>query len=221
MPYLSKDFISFFKGLAANNTTTWFDENRKTYEAAVKQPFKKLVDEMITRIKKHQPEIAITSSDAIFRINKDIRFSKDKTPYNTHVSANISSQGRKSKEEPGFYFQLSHENITIFGGAYVIEPVNLQKIRSYIAANGKAFAALCNEKVFKDKFGSIQGEQNKKIPDEFKAAAAQEPLIANKQFYYSATLKPKAITEDSLPDVLMEYYMAGKKINEFLKKAMQ
>jgi len=78
-----------------------------------------------------------------------------------------------------------------------------------------------NNKVFKDKFGSIQGEQNKKIPDEFKAAAAQEPLIANKQFYYSATLKPKAITEDSLPDVLMEYYMAVKKMNEFLKKAMQ
>lgn len=221
MPYLSNDFISFFKGLAANNTTTWFDENRKTYEAAVKQPFKKLVDEMITRIKKHQPEIAITSSDAIFRINKDIRFSKDKTPYNNHVSANISSQGRKSKEEPGFYFQLSHDRITIFGGAYMVEPVNLQKIRSYIAANGKAFAALYNDKVFKDKFGSTQGEQNKKIPHEFKAAAAKEPVIANKQFYYNATLKPKAIMEDTLPDVLMEYYMAGKKMNDFLKKAMQ
>ncbi len=221
MTYLSKDFISFFKGLAANNTTAWFDENRKTYEGAVKQPFKKLVDEMITLIKKHQPEITITSSDAIFRINKDIRFSKDKTPYNTHVSANISSQGRKSKEEPGFYFQLSHESIMIFGGAYIVEPANLQKIRSYIAANGKAFAALYNDKVFKDKFGNIQGEKNKKIPDEFKAAVAKEPLIANKQFYYSATLKPKAITDDTLPDVLMEYYMAGKKMNDFLKKAMQ
>ncbi|OSZ78587.1 hypothetical protein CAP35_10150 [Chitinophagaceae bacterium IBVUCB1] len=221
MAYLNKDFINFFKNLSVNNTTAWFDENRKTYETAVKQPFKLLVDEMIKRIKKHQPEIAITSSDAIFRINKDIRFSKDKTPYNTHVGANISSQGRKSKEEPGFYFQLSHDGIMVCGGVYMVEAANLQKIRSYIAANQKAFAALYNDKTFKDTYGSIQGEQNKKLPEDLKAAATKEPLIANKQFYYSAKMKAKAITEDTLPDQLMEYYHAAKKMNDFLKKAMQ
>lgn len=221
MSYFNKSFIDFFKGLAANNNTAWFAENKKTYETEVKEPFKRLVDEMIRRIQKHQPEVQIAAADAIFRINKDIRFSKEKIPYNTHVSANISSQGRKSKEEPGFYFQLSHDKIMMYGGAYMVEPATLQKIRSTIAKDPKAFAALYNDKNFKEKFGGIQGEKNKKIPDEFKAVEEKEPLVANKQFFYGAELKAKAILQDDLPDVLMEYYKAGKKMNDYLKAAMK
>lgn len=221
MAYFDKNFTNFFKQLSNNNTSAWFNENRKTYEAAVKVPFKDFVDEMISRIRKHQPEINITAADAIHRINKDIRFSKDKTPYNTHVSANISSQGKKSKEEPGFYFQLSHDKISIFGGAYMVEPASLQKIRKTIAKDPKGFAALYNDKEFKSKFGTLQGEKNKKIPDEFKTAVEKEPLIANKQFFYSADIKGTAITKDDLADVLMEYYKAGKKMNDFLKKALK
>ncbi len=221
MAHFDKNFTNFFKQLSANNTTAWFNENRKTYETSVKEPFKAFVGEMIERIQKFQPEITIAPSDAISRINKDIRFSKDKTPYNTHVSANISSQGKKSKEEPGFFFQLSHDKISIYGGAYMVEPASLQKIRAAIAKDPKGFAAVYNDKVFKTKFGSLHGEKNKKIPDEFKAAVEKEPLIANKQFFYTADIKGAAILKDDLADVLMEYYKAGKKMNEFLKKAMK
>ncbi|MES2704683.1 MAG: DUF2461 domain-containing protein [Bacteroidota bacterium] len=221
MAYFTKSFLDFFKGLSANNTAAWFAENKKQYETAVKEPFKLLVGEMISRIQKHQPEIEIAPADAIFRINKDIRFSKDKIPYNTHVSANISSQGRKSKEEPGFYFQLSHDKIMVYGGAYMVEPATLQKIRSAIAGDPKKFATLYNDKNFKEKYGDIQGEKNKKIPDEFKAAVDKEPLVANKQFYYTAEISAKHITQDDLPDTLMEYYKAGKKMNDYLKAAMK
>lgn len=221
MAYFDKNFTNFFKQLSANNTSAWFNENRKAYDTSVKAPFKEFVDEMISRIRKHQPEVNITAADAIHRINKDIRFSKDKTPYNTHVSANISSQGKKSKEEPGFYFQLSHDKISIFGGAYQVEPASLQKIRAAIAKDPKGFAALYNDKEFKSKFGTIQGEKNKKLPDEFKAVVEKEPLVANKQFFYSADIKGSYITKDDLADVLMEYYEAGKKMNDFLKKAMK
>jgi uncharacterized protein (TIGR02453 family) len=221
MSHLNKSFIDFFKQLSANNTSAWFAENKKTYEAAVKEPFRKLVDDMIMRIRKHQPEVLITAGDAISRINRDIRFSKDKSPYNTHVSANISSQGKKSKEEPGFFFQLSHDKVAIYGGAYMLEPGPLHKVRSAIAADPKKFATLCNDKNFKQKFGTIQGEKNKKLPDELKAAAEKEPLIANKQFYYTAELNAKTLLQPDFPDLLMEYYHAGKKMNDYLKAAMQ
>jgi uncharacterized protein (TIGR02453 family) len=221
MSYFDKAFFGFFKDLSANNSTAWFAENRKRYETSVKEPFRKLVEEMIRNIRKYQPEIGITAADAIFRINKDVRFSKEKIPYNTHVSANISSQGRRSKEEPGFFFQLSHDRITVFGGAYAVEPANLQKIRKAIAKDPKGFAALYSDRNFKEKFGAIQGERNKKIPDEFKAAAGKEPLIANKQFFFSAEINPKALLQADLPEVLMEYYKAGKKMNDYLKAAMK
>jgi uncharacterized protein (TIGR02453 family) len=221
MSHFDKSFIDFFKQLSENNTTAWFAEHKKQYEQSVKNPFKAFTEEMIKRIQKHQPEVQIGAADAISRINKDIRFSKDKTPYNTHVSANISSQGKKSKEEPGFYFQLSHEGVQVYGGAYMVEPVSLQRLRTNIAGNLKKFTALYNDKDFKEKFGVLQGEKNKKLPDDLKAVAEKEPLIANKQFFYTASLKPKFVTQADLADVLMEYYKAGKKMNDFLKEGLK
>jgi uncharacterized protein (TIGR02453 family) len=219
MSYFSAAFLKFFKDLSKNNSTEWFNENRKIYEKEVKKPFADFVGEIINRIRKYDPELQIKPGDAIMRINKDIRFSKDKTPYNTHVAANISRMGKKDKSYPGFYFQISPEGVSIYGGAYAVENDRLQKMRKYIAANLKGFSAAYNDKSFKEKFGSILGEKNKRIPPEFQGLAEREPLIANKQFYYMATLKPAIITSDKLPEKLMEYFLAERKMDDFLKKA--
>ncbi len=221
MNYFNASFLKFFKELSKNNTTEWFNENRKTYEKEVKNPFSDFVEEMIKRIQKYESEVQIKPSEAIMRINKDIRFSKEKTPYNTHVAANISKYGKKDKSYPGFYFQLSPEGIMIYGGAYMIEKNTLQDIRNYIASDLNGFSAAYNDKSFKQKFGKIQGEQHKRIPTEFQNVVEKEPLIVNKQFYYSASLKSDIITSDELPDKLMEYYLAGKKVNDFLIKALK
>ena len=212
-------FLKFFKELTKNNTTVWFNENRKTYEQDVKKPFSDFVETMISRIQKYEPEVQIKPSDAIMRINKDIRFSKEKTPYNTHVAANISAHGKKDKSYPGFFFQLSHEGIKIYGGAYMVEKHTLENIRKHIAGNLKEFASAYNDKSFKKKFGTIQGEQTKRITPEIRSISEKEPLIVNKQFFYSASLKPDLITSAELPEILMEYYLAGKKVNDFLKLA--
>jgi uncharacterized protein (TIGR02453 family) len=221
MSYFSPSFIQFFNDLSKNNDTGWFNENRKIYEKEVKKPFADFTAEMISRIQKYEPDVQIKPSDAIMRINNDIRFSKDKTPYKTHVAANISRYGKKDKSYPGFYFQLSNNKIEIYGGAYMIEPATLQNIRNYIAENLADFKSAYSDKNFKEKFGEIEGEKQKRIPPEFKEIAEKEPLILNKQFYYNAELKPDLLLKDELPDVLMEYYMAGKKVNDFLKTAFR
>jgi uncharacterized protein (TIGR02453 family) len=221
MNYFNPAFIKFFKELSKNNTAAWFNENRKTYEKEVKEPFSVFTAEMIKRIRKYEPGIAIKPADAIMRINKDIRFSKDKTPYNTYVAANISIFGKKDKSYPGFYFQLSHDMIKIYGGAYMVETATLQILRTHIAKNLTNFAACHNDKEFKQKYGTIQGEKHKRVPEEFQAVAVKEPLIANKQFFYSAELKSDIITKEELPEKLMEYYLAGKKLNEFLRSALK
>lgn len=221
MSYFTPAFIKFFSELSKNNNKIWFDENRKIYEREVKDPFKFFVGEMITRIQKYEPEIEILPSDAIMRINKDIRFSKDKTPYNTHVSANISLYGKKDKSYPGVFFQLSHDKIMLYGGAYMMDTSTLLQVRNYISKNLQDFSATYNNKIFKEKFGAIIGEKHKRIPKEFESTAVKEPLIVNKQFYYSAELDSSLITNDQLPGQLMEYYLAGKKLNDFLKQALK
>jgi uncharacterized protein (TIGR02453 family) len=219
MGYFSESFVQFFKNLSENNNTAWFDANRKTYETAVKKPFEAFVQEMISRISAHEPEVTIPAKDAIFRINKDIRFSKDKTPYNTHVAANISRFGRKDKAYPGFYFQLSHTGAQVFGGAYMPEKETLEKIRGLIAGDFDGFNKLINNEAFKSRYGTLKGEAVKRIPEEWKAAYAKQPLIANKQFYYQAELPAPLITDEKLPDRLMEYYTAAKDVNAFLRRA--
>jgi uncharacterized protein (TIGR02453 family) len=220
MSYFTKEFIDFFKELDRNNNKAWFDKNRKRYEEHVKVPFKDFVDVMILRIKSKEPELNITSKDALFRINRDIRFSKDKRPYNPHVSANISQGGRKSADHPGFYFQLSYDKVMIGGGAYHIEKDSLYWIRQQIAKSPADITKLTKNKKFKDNFGEIQGETIKRIPPEFKDAFEKQPLIANKQFFFMTEVKPAIILKADLPDKLMDYYNSGYKINEYLRSAL-
>lgn len=158
MAYFNENFKKFFKDLNKNNNKEWFDANRKTYTKEVKEPFADFVDQVISQVQKHEPKVRITSKEAIFRINKDIRFSKDKTPYKTFVSANISEYGRKDKSYPGLYLELSADSIKVYGGAYVLENPTLYKVRTYIAQNLSAFQSAKSQKDFVKKFGTIKGE---------------------------------------------------------------
>ncbi len=221
MGYLTKEFINFFKELEKNNNKEWFDENRKRYENHVKKPFAKFIDEMIGRINAEDPEVSIQAKDALLRINRDIRFSPDKTPYNTHFGAIISTTGRKDKSIPGIYFRFSAKGIDIYGGAHGVDKNQLQNIRTYIADNLTTFNKVIGDKEFSQKFGELLGEKHKRIPKEFQEIAAKQPLIANKQFYYGATIAAKHITDDYLADTLMDYWKAAAPVKSFLYKAIQ
>lgn len=218
MIFFNNSFIEFFETLSKNNNTVWFNQNRNFYEISVKKPFYAFVENFITQVQNYDPEIKIKPADAIMRINKDIRFSSDKTPYKTHMAANISLYGKKDKAYPGFYFQFSHESIIIYGGSYMIESTMLNKIRTYIANNLQEFSMAYNEESFKEKYGNILGEKNKKLPEELQKLVSNEPLIANKQFYYSAELDNSILIKEELTHKMLEYYLAGKKLNNFLKK---
>jgi uncharacterized protein (TIGR02453 family) len=221
MSYFTEEYSKFFRALAKNNNKAWFDANKARFENDVKQPFTAFVEEMIARIRAEDAEVAIAAKDAIFRIYRDVRFSKDKRPYKTHMAANLSSGGRKNHEQPGFYFQFGAERVMIAGGAYMVENEKVYKIRKAIVSRAKDFEALLENADFKKKYGTLQGEKNKVLPAELKAFAVKQPLVANKQFYYLAELPAKTILRKSLPEFMMQYYHAGKAMNEFLKRAMR
>lgn len=113
MKYFTDDFAKFFKDLAKNNHKEWFHENKKRYESSVKYPFTLFLKDLITEIQKFGTALDIEPKDCILRINKDIRFSKDKTPYNLHYTAFISKDGKKDKSIPGLFLRFSPEEIGI------------------------------------------------------------------------------------------------------------
>lgn len=221
MAYFTQDFNQFFIELAANNNKDWFDENRKRYEKSVKKPFDAFVADALLEIEKHDPTVNIPAKDAIFRINKDIRFSKDKSPYKLDRSAILSSTGRKDHSVPGFYLSLGPEHIAMGGGAYFLPPEALMKVRNAIIRSPKKFNNLIADKAFKKHFPEgIQGEENKRLPKEIAAAADEHPILFKKQFYYMYHLSPDLTTSPKLMKTLLEYYHAAFSVQEFLREAL-
>ncbi|GAA4275164.1 DUF2461 domain-containing protein [Aquimarina gracilis] len=220
MSYFTKDFIDFFAALANNNHKDWFHANKKRYETSVKNPFEKFVEAMIQEIQKHDSNVQIGPKECILRINRDIRFSKDKSPYNLHYTAFISRGGRKDKSIPGIFLRFSPEMIGIMGGCFGPSKEQLQKIRTVISENPTAFRKLIENKDFVKKFGAIKGDKMKRIPKEWQEVCKKEPLIANKQFYFVAEETPDLITSNTLVDELMNYWKVMGPVNEFLTKAI-
>ncbi len=220
MQYFTEDYLDFFKELAPNNNKEWFDANRKRYETVVREPFKIFISELIIELANRDPEIQIEAKDAIFRINRDIRFSKDKTPYKLNNSAIISKEGRKNKNYPGIYIELSPEKFSFYGGIFMPDSKQTHKIRTYIVHNIKEFNSLLNDKSFKNNFGKMQGDKNKRIPVEFRELGEKQPLLFNKQWYYFNKSSPEIIIQDNLMQIILDLYVAATNMKNFLTNAL-
>lgn len=223
MQYFTERFNAFFKGLAANNHKDWFHENKKTYEKEVKKAFATFLTDLIQAIReKYDPTLDLEVKNAVFRINRDIRFSKDKTPYKLHVSAVISQGGRKNMQIPGLYIQFGVGEIWLGGGMYKPDKENLQLIREHIVRQPEKVQELSQDANFQTFYGNIQGEAIKRIPKALKETYAIEPLVANKQFYYMAEYQDdeNLLLREDLLDWVLEHYEAGRAWNEFFDAAM-
>ena len=220
MKYFTKEYIQFFKELEKNNSKDWFDKNRKRYEKEVREPWKVFIDDLIKAYEKNYGPVPLTSKEAVTRINRDIRFSKDKTPYKDHMGAMISRYGKKNMSHPGIYIQANHKDIRMYSGAAVLDKEQLHKVRSHLMKHADAFKRAINAKPFRDTFSDILGEKNKRIPPEFRDAAENLPVLYQKNFYYFFTLSTKDMLEDGLIIKLMKEYKKCDKVSAFFEDAL-
>jgi uncharacterized protein (TIGR02453 family) len=219
--FFTPDFNQFFIELAANNHKDWFDVHRKRYETSIKKPFEIFVQTVIDEVRVYEPEVKMKAGDAIFRINRDIRFSKDKSPYKLNRSAHVSASSKSDVSHSGMYFELGPEKVMVAGGAYLPEREQLQNIRSYIAANMNEWTKTISDAEFVKTTGGLQGESQKRITDiALNELAKKYPVLLQKQFYYSCDLPADIITSPDLLEILMARYTAAFKFNKFLQKAI-
>lgn len=220
MKYFDESYLTFFAELTNNNQKSWFDENRKRYENHVKKPFYRFLEDLISEISKFDPAITISPKEAVFRINRDIRFSKDKTPYKTHMAAIISSSGRKDMEVPGLYLQFSATDVWLGGGSYAPSKDDLFNIRTFLLDNYDNMLDLLNNKSFLSICGDLKGEKNKVLPAEFKPFALDHPMMFNKQFYVMRQFPAEThLLSDKLIDFVVNHYKTLKPLNDFLNIA--
>ena len=219
MAFFTKKFLDFFEELDKNNHKEWFDANRDWYEKDVKNPFKEFVTHLNAYVLKDNPTFNTNVSKNIFRINKDIRFSKDKTPYKTNVAAVFSKNGTKDVL-PGFYIHFGLNELLIGGGMYQVEKENLAKIRQEIFYNNSAFEKVFQQKDFKKYYGEIHGEKNKVLPSEYKEFVQTQPYIANKQFYTMASVSKKELLAHDFDKIVLAHFKALQPLNDFLNIAI-
>ena len=219
MARFTDDYLKFFKQLKRNNRREWFKANKKRFDESVHAPFADLVGELIHRIGSDQG-FDLEPGEAMFRIYRDTRFSKDKTPYKTFLGAVIAPGGRKSRSAFGMYVQAGVDGVAVAGGLYQPDKEQLIAVRRAIASDGDSLAKLLKRKAFRDRFGELRGDKNKVLPKEFKDAAEKHPLIFNKQFYYYADLGTDVLTDPGLAKLVHAYSKAGRPVNDWLTAAL-
>lgn len=153
--------------------------------------------------------------DCIFRINRDIRFSKDKTPYKMMMSAVIAPQGKKSRAVNGVYFEFGPENLRVYGGVHEIDKDDLLTIREAIAENSQKFKKIYSDPKFVKMFGKLLGEKNKLLPKHLQEKAELEPLIYNKQWYFYTEFEAKTLLKDDLDKIILECFEVGRPIEKY------
>jgi uncharacterized protein (TIGR02453 family) len=130
--------LPFFKALAFHQTREWFEENRDTYESAIRAPMGDLVEEIAARLAKAKIPIKGDRKSSLFRIHRDVRFSKNKDPYKTNAGVALTRSG--SKGDPGvLYFHLSPEECFFAAGFYLPDPQHVGRLRAAAARDPKPF----------------------------------------------------------------------------------
>jgi len=216
---ISPEIYNFLKDLCANNNKEWFNENRKRYELAKKE-FEIFVSDFIPELAKVDKEIKDENpKQCIFRIFRDVRFSKDKTPYKTNFGAYIVNGGRKSGNA-GYYIHIEPDNSFIGGGIYMPPSDNLKAIRTAIYNNSKEFKKIISDKSFTGDFGEIYGEKLVNAPRGFDKDFKEVELIKFKSYAAIKTITDKAILSKNFNENCLDSFKKLKPLNNFLNGAL-
>jgi uncharacterized protein (TIGR02453 family) len=216
-----REGIDFLKRLKRNNNRPWFEKHKDEYDSFVKIPMQSLIVALQPHFEKIAPEFDVNPKRSLFRIYRDVRFSKDKTPYKTHVAAHFVLRGKpKGVEGSGYYLHIEPGEAYLGGGVYMPDGDQLKKIRRAIADQPTRFLSIVGHPKFKKMFGKLEGEKLKRVPQGFEPDHSMAEWLKHKQFFVwiewpeSKCLKAKFVAE------VAEVYEAAAPLVRFLNEAM-
>ena len=213
--------LHFLKKLKINNNREWFDSNKTEYLAS-KEIFEEFVSELIKGINKFDKKVSLDlkPKDCTFRIYKDVRFSKDKTPYKNNMSASINPGGKKSNI-PGYYFHLEPEACFLAGGVYMPMPDVLKAIRQEIDYNPLPLINVLKSASFKKEFNGIDEEDKLKNPPKgFNKDHAHSEILKNRHFIVSQKFENKVILKKEGLSKTLDSFKAMYPFLDYLRKAI-
>ncbi|MCK9629508.1 MAG: DUF2461 domain-containing protein [Bacteroidales bacterium] len=218
-----KKVINFLNALKNNNNRVWFEDNRNEYKE-VQSIFNSFIEELISGISEFDPTVRDqTIKTCTYRIYRDTRFSKDKTPYKTHMGAFISPQG-KCGGFSGYYFHIEANGSDYIGshilstGIYMPQPVVLKSIREEISLNGQDFESLLESA---KGFSLDRSNMLKRVPNGYPADSVFSDYLKCKNFFLVKSVDDKYLTEQGLLERVVTDFKKTYSFNIWLNKAVQ
>jgi uncharacterized protein (TIGR02453 family) len=222
----SERTFKYLHGLKKNNNKAWFEAHRDEYEEHLREPSKNLAEVMGQMFREAGMPVVGNAKTSLFRINRDIRFSKDKSPYKTHIGLSFPFEGSKKEEWCGYYFSFEPakkgKNVTTFagGGVYMPMPPHLKRIRAKIARDHKQLQSILNDKAFKKLCPKgLTGDTLTRMPQGFEEDHPAAQLLKMKSFLFEFELSQDDLTAKKLPEKLLKNFKIALPLVEFLGKA--
>jgi uncharacterized protein (TIGR02453 family) len=216
---LHKETFSFLEQLKINNNKEWMDANRKSYEK-VKVDFEVFVTELIAGISKMEPLMSeLTAKQCIFRLNRDVRFSNDKSPYKSNFGAAFSIGGKKS-EHAGFYLHLELGQSFVGGGCWMPPAEMLKNIRQEIDYDLESFKGILEEKNFRRLYPQIDGEKLKKAPQGYDVGNPAIAYLKHKSFTVGHALKDAEFITPKGTERILNSFEIMKPFIDFLNRGV-
>lgn len=220
---LTKESLQFLDDLKKNNNRDWFQDNKKRYEI-FKKDYHQLVSDFLDAMKPLDPSLELLEvKNCTFRINRDIRFSKDKSPYKTHLGVWLSS-GAKGQNRSGYYVHIEKGASFIAGGFYSPEPDQLKKVRKEIAFFHDDLEAILNDKNFKKEFGSLDTNEGNSLKNPPRGYEKDHPAIEFlklKSFTATQKYDIAEVTQKDFVTKMSKKLIALKPLNEFINRALE
>jgi len=218
MEQIKQSTMDFLSDLKMHNEREWFMKNRKRYDDA-KSNFETFVQAVIESLAEYDPILkGLEAKSCTYRINRDIRFSNDKTIYKTHLGAFIVKGGKKNGDRfAGYYFHVEPGgNSMIAGGAYIPPMPWLTAIREKIDEQGDLFLKIITNRELRDYFGEVEGEKLKSAPKGYSRDHKFIEYLRFKSYLISRTISDKEITGESCLDFIVNGCRIMKSLNDFL-----
>jgi uncharacterized protein (TIGR02453 family) len=216
-----REGLNFMRRLKKNNTRIWFENHKNEYETHVKLPMQSLITSLQPEFEKFAPEFDINPKRSIFRIYRDIRFSKDKTPYKTHAAAHFVLRGKpKGLEGSGYYLHIEPGEVFLGGGIYIPDNDQLKKIRAALDSKPEAFLHIINKTRFKKMFGVLEGEKLQRVPQGYSPDHPMAEWLKLKQFFVGVEYKDSVCTDEKFIRLVASVYATATPLVRFLNEAL-
>lgn len=216
----SPQALTFLRNLKRNNRREWFQPRKSQYESLIKFPMMELVGCLNEDFARFAPNYITPPQKATYRIYRDTRFSSDKTPYKTHISAIFPRYTAVKRDGAVFYFHFTEKELLIFGGVYMPEPEELRAYRELLSQRHQELEEIVADKKLRRTFGKLQGEQLSRMPKGFLPDHPAESLLRHKQWYLESTLDGSIVTSPRLLPELAKHFEVMAPFIEFMNQAL-